>query len=117
MPLDNRGPDKCWAAIQQLDKYVRVCIYWPVVEWDPGKAAANLEKHGIDFADAVTVLSDEMALTLGDAHPTEERYVTLGMDALGRVLVVAYTWRGDDVRIISARKANRSERRQYEGKR
>ena len=60
-----------------------------MVEWDPGKAAANIEKHGIDFADAVTVLSDEMALTLGDAHPTEERYATLWVDALGRILVVA----------------------------
>jgi hypothetical protein len=88
-----------------------------VVEWDPGKAAANLEKHGVDFADAVALLSDEMALTLGDSHSAEERHVTLGMDALGRVLVVAYTWREDDVRIISARTANRSERRQYEGKR
>ncbi len=65
----------------------------------------------------MTALSDEMARTLHDAHQTEERYVILGMDALGRTLVVAYTWRGDDVRIISARKANRSERRQYEGKR
>lgn len=88
-----------------------------MVEWDPDKASTNLEKHGIDFTDAVTVLSDERALTLLDAHPTEERYVTLGTDALERILVVAYTWRGDDVRIISARKANRSERRQYEGKR
>ena len=104
-------------STHRLDKYVRLCISSGVVEWDPGKAAVNLEKHGIDFADAVIVLSDEMALTLRDAHPAEERYVTLGMDSLGRVLVVAYSWRGDDVRIISARKANRSERRQYEGKR
>ncbi len=88
-----------------------------MVEWDPDKAADNLEKHGIDFADATTVLSDEMALTIRDAHRSEERQVTLGMDSVGRIVVVAYTWRGDTVRIISARKANRSERRQYEGKR
>jgi len=88
-----------------------------VVQWDDDKAAANVEKHGVDFADAVSVLSDELALTADDSGATEERYVTLGMDAFGRILVVAYTWREDDLRIISARKANRSEARQYEGKR
>ena len=88
-----------------------------MVQWDDDKAAANVEKHGVDFADAVSVLSDELALTAVDADRTEERYVALGMDAFGRILVVAYTWREDDFRIISARKANRSEARQYEGKR
>ena len=88
-----------------------------MVQWDGDKAAANVEKHGVDFADAVSVLSDDMALTAGDADAMEERYVTLGMDVFGRILVVAYTWREDDLRIISARKANRSEARQYEGER
>ena len=88
-----------------------------MVQWDDDKAAANVEKHGVDFADAVSVLSDDMALTARDSDAAEERYVTLGMDAFGRLLVVAYTWREDDLRIISARKANRSEVRQYEGKR
>lgn len=85
-----------------------------MVQWDPDKAAANLKKHGIDFADAATVLSDDFALTLPDDDPNEERFVTLGMDALGRVLVVAYTWRDEEQRLISARKATRAERRQYE---
>ncbi len=88
-----------------------------MVQWDDDKAAANVEKHGVDFADAESVLSDELALTSDDSGAAEERYVTLGMDAFGRILVVAYTWREDDLRIISARKANRSEARQYEGKR
>jgi uncharacterized DUF497 family protein len=88
-----------------------------VVEWDADKAAANLAKHGIDFADAATVLEDEAALTMPDDDPDEERFVTVGMDALGRVLTVVYTWRGDEPRLISARKASRSERRQYEDKR
>ena len=88
-----------------------------MVEWDPYKAAANLRKHQVDFADAATALDDEAALTVPDDDPDEERSVTLGMDALGRLLVVVYTWRGDEVRLISARKANSSERRQYEGKR
>jgi uncharacterized DUF497 family protein len=94
------------------------CAYTvPVVEWDPDKAAANRQKHQVDFADAATVLEDDAALTVPDDHPDEERAVTLGTDALGRLLVIVYTWRGDQVRLISARKATRSERRQYESKR
>ena len=88
-----------------------------VAQWDPEKAAANLRKHGVDFADAETGLHDEMAMTMPDDDPEEQRFVTLATDALGRLLVVVYEWRKDDVRLISARKANRSERRQYEGKR
>jgi uncharacterized DUF497 family protein len=84
-----------------------------VVKWDPEKAAANLRKHGIDFADAATVLNDERAVTVADEEPDEERFVTLGLDALGRLLVVAYTWRGEEPRLISARRATRSEQKQY----
>ncbi|MGH9892369.1 MAG: BrnT family toxin [bacterium] len=87
-------------------------------EWDADKAAANKRKHGVEFADAATVLSDEMALTVPDeASDDEERFVTVGTDALGRVLLVVYAWRGANVRLISARKASRTEREQYEGKR
>jgi len=82
-------------------------------EWDPRKAASNLRKHGADFADAVTALEDELALTLDDDYPDEQRFITLGADALGRVLVVVYTFREDKVRIISAREATPRERRQY----
>jgi hypothetical protein len=88
-----------------------------VVKWDPEKASANLRKHGIDLADAATVLSDEQALTVTEDDPDEERFVTLGLDALGRLLVVVYTWRGEEPRLISARKATRSERAQYARKR
>ncbi len=88
-----------------------------MVQWDEDKAATNEQKHGVDFADAAAVLEDEAALTMRDDHEDEDRWVTLGMDALGRVLVVAYTWRDDEPRLISARKANRSERRQYESER
>ncbi|MFZ2362392.1 MAG: BrnT family toxin [Anaerolineae bacterium] len=84
-------------------------------EWDPIKARSNLRKHDIDFADAATVFSDDYALTISDDDPDEERFVTMGMDALGRILVVVFTWRGQDIRIISARKAERHERKQYEG--
>ena len=87
------------------------------VDWDPRKAVANLKKHGVDFADAATVLHDEQAITLREDEENEERYATVGMDALGNVLVVVYTWRNDKPRLISARKATPQERKQYGGER
>jgi hypothetical protein len=85
-------------------------------EWDPDKAAINLQKHSISFADAVAVFSDPFGLTAADDFADEERFVTLGTDAFGRLLVVVYAWRGEQrIRIISARKATRHERMQYEG--
>jgi hypothetical protein len=83
-------------------------------QWDGDKAAANLRKHGIDFADAVSVFADDLAITIPDERFDEERFITVGMDAFGRVLVVVYTWRDDEIRVISARKATRREREQYE---
>lgn len=85
-------------------------------EWDQRKSAANLRKHGVAFSDAIAVLSsDDHAITLfEEAIGGEERYITLGMDGLGRVLVVVYTVRGEHVRIISARRANKRERKEYE---
>jgi uncharacterized protein len=85
-------------------------------EWDPDKAASNLQKHAISFADAIAVFSDEVALTVADDFMDEERFILLGTDAFGRLLVVVYTWRGEHtIRLISARKATRREREQYEG--
>ena len=83
-------------------------------EWDPNKAIANIENHGIDFADAVTVFDDLNAVTIDDPDYEEQRFITIAMDAFGRVLLVAYTWRGDIIRLISARKATKNERKQYE---
>lgn len=84
-------------------------------EWDKAKARSNRKKHGTSFADAVVVLEDEQAITVPDDNPNEERFITIGMDAFGQVLVVVYTWRGEEtIRIISARKATRAERQQYE---
>ena len=85
-----------------------------VYQWNRDKAAASLRKHGIDFADAVSVFSDDLALTIPDERFDEERFVTIGLDGFGRVLVVVYTLRGKAIRIISARKASRQERQQYE---
>jgi len=84
-------------------------------EWDKSKAKKNKSKHGIAFADTFAVFEDPNAVTIEDFRSDEQRYVTIGMDAFGRILVVVYTWRDDKIRFISARKAMRSEVRQYEG--
>jgi len=84
-------------------------------EWDELKAKANKSKHGISFADTFAVFEDPNAVTLEDFRQSEQRFVTIGMDAFGRILVVVYTWREDNIRITSARKAVRYEVRQYEG--
>ena len=84
-------------------------------EWDPRKALLNLQKHGIDFADAVGVLEDNHVLWREDVDVHEEiRYIALGMDYLGRILVVIFTVRGENYRLISARRANKYERQTYE---
>jgi len=85
-------------------------------EWDPPKAAANLRTHRVSFAEAVTVLEDEFALTREDPDAVEEpRFVTLGLSNLGNLLVVVYTYREPDIiRVISAWKANKHQRVLYE---
>ena len=83
-------------------------------QWDKNKATSNLKKHGIEFADAVSVFSDELAITIPENRFDEERFVTIGMDAFGRILVIVFTWRSEDIRLISARLAERRERKQYE---
>lgn len=89
--------------------------------WDAAKAAANLTKHGVAFAQAATVLADAQAMTVFDDEHSEfeERWFTLGMDSAGRLLAVSHTYTTTGpasarVRIISAREATRTERRQYE---
>jgi uncharacterized protein len=83
-------------------------------EWDQDKAAANFRRHGIDFADAVGVFEDEYALRREDPDAQgERRFVIIGIDFLGRVVVVVYTFRGEHIRLISARRATRREREYY----
>ncbi len=85
------------------------------VVWDPEKAETNLKKHGIRFSDAEIILSDPSALTREDINTKgEQRFVTAGIDGVGRVLVVVYTHRGEDIRLISARTATKGERKSYE---
>ena len=84
------------------------------IEFDPAKAAANLKTHGVSFTHAEQALRDPMALTIEDPDATDEdRYITLGMDALGRLLVVVHTPRDERTRLISARKASPREAEQY----
>lgn len=84
--------------------------------WDPGKATSNVAKHGVRFADATLVFDDPLAISVVDdqSDPIEQRFVTLGADAAGRILVVVYSWRGDDIRPVSARRAEPHEREEYE---
>jgi uncharacterized protein len=85
-------------------------------DWDPNKAAANVQKHGVHFSEATGVFSDDYAITVHDyeTDPNEQRFVTLGMGIKGRILVVVYCYSGENIRIISARTAGRPEREQYE---
>lgn len=94
---------------------MHICAYTSRVafDWDPEKAAGNRRKHRIDFADAVGVFEDPRALTRDDDHAGERRHLTMGLDFLGRVVVVCWTGRRSAIRIISARKATPAERRQY----
>jgi uncharacterized protein len=83
-------------------------------EWDANKASANLAKHNVHFADAVAVFDDGAAITIPDEDSEdEERWVTIGFDAFERLLVVVYTWRGTNIRLISARKASRREQAEH----
>lgn len=85
------------------------------VDWDPNKAKVNRADHGVSFPDAEAALYDPHGITCEDESAEgEQRFVTGGLDALGRVVVVVYTYCGDTIRMISARKATRNEVRTYE---
>jgi hypothetical protein len=87
-------------------------------EWDPVKARGNRRKHRVTFQEAASVFGDPLAITF--PHPdhslSEQRFVTVGISGAGRVLVVAHSDRGENIRIISARETTRGERNQYEEK-
>lgn len=85
------------------------------IRWDPLKAESNIRKHKVRFSDAEQVLFDPAAMTREDEDATDERrFVTIGRDSLDRILVVAYTYRGEEIRMISARRATPRERKSYE---
>lgn len=108
------------------DQAIDVCTYCAYneqcvgFEWDEeSKAGINFRKHGVRIPEAIPVFDDPHAITIVDdeSDPTEQRFITLGMGAAGRLLVVAYTWRGENIRIISARPAENHEREEYEADR
>jgi uncharacterized DUF497 family protein len=83
-------------------------------EWDPEKAAANLRKHGIDFADAALSLEDPRALVTGDPDAAgEQRFICLAADPQGRILVTVFVPRANVIRLISSRPASTAERKRY----
>ncbi|TXH67239.1 MAG: BrnT family toxin [Thiothrix sp.] len=85
-------------------------------EWDEDKRKSNIIKHGVDFADVVSIFYEESTLTIADPrHYDEERYIALGLDAKTRLVVVVHVYRDEDViRIISARLADFKEKQQFE---
>lgn len=85
-------------------------------EWDPPKAAANVRKHAVTFDEAATVFLDELAVSGVDPDHSvgEARYITFGVSSLGRLLTVSHTHRAGVMRIISARRVTRAERKIYE---
>ncbi len=84
--------------------------------WDAKKSTANLTKHGVSFHEAATVFSDPLSTTFPDQDhsSSDERFLTIGMSAQGRTLVVSHNEVGDEIRLISARQTTRCERRFYE---
>lgn len=86
-------------------------------EWDPKKAASNLKKHEVPFDEAATAFGDPLSLTIPDPDHSddEDRFILLGQTFAGRYVVVIHTYRGERIRIISARIATNNERRSYEG--
>ena len=87
-------------------------------EWDPRKARENIRNHGVSFEEALTVFADDDQIVICDSEHSigEERWVILGRSSRGSLLVVPHTERGDDIRIISAWRANARQRKQYESK-
>jgi len=85
-------------------------------EWDPAKARSNLQKHGVSFGEAATVLADPLSITIADPDHSheEERFLVLGQSQAGRLLIVLITERGDFIRLIGAREMTAHERRAYE---
>jgi uncharacterized DUF497 family protein len=85
-------------------------------EWDAQKASANERKHGVSFDEAATAFGDPLSVTIPDPDHSEDedRFILMGSTYRGKILVVVHTDRGNNIRIISARRATRTERRQYE---
>ena len=124
-PVGNRGgvegEREAEPASLRTSRVTRYCtpvatVVYGDFEWDAAKAATNLRKHGVSFEEASTVFSDPSYLVQADAE-SPDRFVAVGMSGLLRILVVVHVERGARLRIISARKAKRSEVKTYEARR
>jgi uncharacterized DUF497 family protein len=110
-----------WYALHRLNRIPslgkEVNIPMPLkFEWNPEKAEQNLDKHRVSFPEAATVFGDPLSMTFYDPDHSvdEERYITIGHSDSDQLLMVAHTDRDDSIRIISARRATRRERKSYE---
>ena len=85
-------------------------------EWDPNKEKINVAKHGVSFAEAMTIFGDPLELTIADSDHSEAefRFISIGLSSAGRLVVVGYTERNERIRLITARPVNLRERKQYE---
>ncbi len=94
-------------------------LSWLVFEWDEVKARANADKHGVDFEEARTIFNDPQLLTFEDLEHSEDeqRYLSLGISARGRLLIAVHTEDEEVIRLITCRRATRKERRTYEQRR
>ena len=99
--------------------WVRTLRSWDSSGTKKARTGVNFRKHGVRIPEAISVFDDPYAITISDdeSDPDEQRFVTLGIGATGRLLVVVYTWRGEKIRIISVRPAEAHEREQYEAER
>lgn len=85
-------------------------------EWDDEKAQSNLKKHGVSFDEGATIFNDPGIATISDPDHSddEERFISIGMSVIRRLLAVIHTFRKERIRLISARKATKAERKNYE---
>ena len=114
-----RGPAAEMRAVRRIPRAALLGYLWKMAlefEWDPTKAEANLTKHGVPFDEAVTAFADPHGRVVADPRHSvgELRFAILGLSNAGRLLAVMFTERGERIRLISARKATRRERADYE---
>ena len=120
MPATDTGRKTASAGFLPQGRRIDVCIpyiyTWRMrIEFDPAKAKANLLKHRVSFTDAEGVFTDPLAVTIKDPDASgEQRFITIGLGSAGKLLVVVYTERGGNYRLISARPATRKEGKHHE---
>src|SRR5262245_30164124 len=113
------GPSALWLPtgilVLGVEVYAHHTYTGMTIEFDPAKDEANVRKHGVSLAEGDGVLLDPLALTVEDtANEGEQRWQTIGSNSFGEVMIVVWTHRGQDIRVISVRRPEPQERRDYE---